>query len=343
MAKYDTKFIPQNKAPKNNDYISVYNGTEFIGKVNVGKLKMPALGNKLYSFGALSDVHVNSTSAQEHFKQAVTYLNDVENVNFICVAGDLTNEGTDAQLKAYSDYVKEYSPNTPVYEVVGNHELQSRTSEAPFDFLVPYTGHNLYYTLEKGDDLFVFFGMSGWYSYTQSSIFSQTSLQWLYEVLEANRNKRCIVFEHCPRFDGSGKPYPPAPTGDLLVTGTGPVFQSLMEHYKNVIWFHGHTHISFEAQKDVSWANYDRMFGCQSVHIPSTMAVKTINSTGDGYNGDSSKGMGYVVDVYEKNIVLRGRDFVNEKFLPIATYYLDTKLQTIAPNTFTDSTGTIIT
>lgn len=46
---------------------------------------------------------------------------------------------------------------------------------------------------------------------------------------------------------------------------------------------------------------------------------------------------GYVVDVYEKYIVLRGRDFVKGEFLPIATYCLDTTLQTIEANAFTDS------
>lgn len=341
MAKIETHFIPQNKLISN--YIEVYNGTEKVGRIKANSLKMPDMGNRLYSFGALSDVHVNSASAQGHFKQAVTYLNDVENVDFICVAGDLTNEGTAEQLQSYGNYVKAYSPNTPVYEVTGNHDLQSRTSEAPFDFLTPYTGHNLYYSFTQGNDVFIMFGMSGWYSYTQSSIFSAASLQWLYEILESNRNKRCIVFQHCPNFEGSGNPYTPAPTSDLLSTGTGVVFKSLMEHYTNVIWFHGHTHISFESQKDCSYANYDRMFGCQSVHIPSTMAVKTINSEGTGYSGDNSKGMGYVVDVYKSHIVLRGRDFVNEKFVPIATYCLDTTLQTIEAKTFVDSTGTITT
>ncbi len=52
---------------------------------------------------------------------------------------------------------------------------------------------------------------------------------------------------------------------------------------------------------------------------------------------------GYVVDVYENGVYLRGRDFVNGKFLPIASYYLDTTLKTIEKNTFTDSTGIIDT
>ncbi len=342
MAKYETKFIPQNKAPKKNDYIYVYNGTELVGKVKTGGLKMPSLGNKLYSFGALSDVHVGD-SMKARFQKALSYFKDVENVAFTCIAGDLTNEGTEAQLQAFGQYLVDYSPNNPVYVVTGNHDLQSMTSEAPFDFLQAYMGQDLYYTFTRGNDVFIMFGMSGWYSYTRSQTFSNASLQWLYETLEANRNKRCFLITHPPRFDGSGKPYAPAPTGDLLTGNTGTAFKSLLEHYKNVIYFHGHTHMDFECQKDVSWANYDRMYGCHSVHIPSLMAVKTINSAGDGYDGDSNRGMGYVVDVYENYIVLRGRDFVADKFVPIATYCLDTALQTIEANTFTDSTGTIVT
>ena len=36
MAKYDTNFIPQNKAPKDDKYISVYDGENLVGKLKVG-------------------------------------------------------------------------------------------------------------------------------------------------------------------------------------------------------------------------------------------------------------------------------------------------------------------
>jgi hypothetical protein len=101
-----------------------------------------------------------------------------------------------------------------------------------------------------------------------------------------------------------------------------------MEQYTNVIWFHGHTHMSFECQKDCTYANYDRMHGCHSVHIPGLATVKVLNEAGDGYDTLTGKGMGYVVDVYEKYIVLRGRDFVADKFLPIAMYCIGTTTTT---------------
>ena len=52
---------------------------------------------------------------------------------------------------------------------------------------------------------------------------------------------------------------------------------------------------------------------------------------------------GYVVDVYKDGIHLRGRDFVKGEFLPIASYWLDTTLQTVEAGSYKDGTGTIVT
>ena len=52
---------------------------------------------------------------------------------------------------------------------------------------------------------------------------------------------------------------------------------------------------------------------------------------------------GYVVDVYNECIELKGRDFVSGEYLPIADYCLDTTLKTVAAGTYVDSTGTITT
>ena len=345
MAKYDTHFIPQNRAPQNNNCIYVYDGTNLVGKIKTSGIKMPSLGDKLYSFGALSDPHVNSTLAMSKFQKALAYLNDIEQVAFTCIAGDLTSSGTKAQFDEYRTAVASFSPNVPVYETTGNHDCQDNTV-APFltvESTRPYIGRDLYYTFTQGNDLFIVFGMSGWYSYTKTPIFENASLQWLYETLEANRNKRCFVFEHCPRFDGSGKVEGWAdPTGNLLTGDKGEVFKALMSHYKNVIWFHGHSHMEFQYQEYCSHLNYDNMFGCHSIHIPSLAEGREPNADG-GYTFTTAESTGYVVDVYTNHIVLRGRDFVANKFVPIATFCLDTTLQTIEANTFTDSTGTIKT
>lgn len=365
MMKYETNFISQNKAPKNNDYIYVYNGTDLVGKIKTGSVKMPTLGKKLYSFGALADVHVtHSELAMSKFQKALAYLNDVEKVKFTCIAGDLVSSGTVEQFESYRTAVASYSPKIPVYECMGNHDVEN-TSVAPFltkESTQSYIGKDLYYSFTQGNDVFIMFSMSGWVGKTGET-FTVESLQWLYEILEANRNKRVFVFEHCPSMvvensvvvekkSNSSKSFDvstsgavvgwAAPTGNLLNQGTtGGVFRSLMAHYKNVVWIHGHSHMEFQYQANCSHLNYDRNFGCHSIHIPSLAEGRELNAEGTGYIFTTPESSGYVVDVYESHIVLRGRDFVADKFVPIATYCLDTTLQTIEANTFTDDTGVI--
>lgn len=333
--KYDTHFIPENVIP--SGYLNVFNGGTLVGKIKAGGLKLPDLGSKRYSIGALSDVHVSS-AADAKLTKALSYLRNTEKVAFACIAGDLTWTGTDAEFEQYKSTIAAYADNT--YECTGNHDVQQ--TSATVDFMKPYTGHDLYYSFTQGDDVFIMFGMTGWPGKT-GTMFSTESLQWLYETLEANRDKRCFVFEHCPQFDSTLRPYPTAPTGDLLNGDSGRVFQSLLAHYHNVVWFHGHTHITFDWQKECQYANYDKEMGCHSVHIPALANGKSYDETQGKYVTDSGESYGYVVDVYDNHIVLRGRDFANDKFLPIATYCLDTTLVEIPAGTFTDSTGMITT
>jgi hypothetical protein len=183
-------------------------------------------------------------------------------------------------------------------------------------------------------------GIRRWdYGYANEDLFSVEELQWLYNTLEANRDKRCFVWQHALRFDGCGRPYGGFPTGDLLNVEQGQVFTSIISHYPNVVWFHGHSHTSFMSQKDNDIANYDHDFGCHSIHIPSLSSPREYMDS--AYVSVPAKSEGYVADVYENHIILRGRDFANEKFLPLATYCIDTSFTPVEAGTYTDGTGTI--
>lgn len=340
-----TDFIPQNVAPLGARRIGIYdeNGNQ-VGQIPLGSLTPPMAGQKQYSFGALSDIHLQYDTAQEDFRKALEYLNDTEDVGFTCVCGDLTSNGTVSELQVYKNYIDAYSADTPVYAIAGNHDA---TNALEFDTMRPYTGQGLWYSFEHNGDVFIMVGEKAWdYKWP----FSVEEMQWLYETLEANRNKRCFVFQHLLSFDGSGNPYPGLnPTTDILGAENtsrfsnvpGRIFLSLMRHYKNCIWFHGHSHTAFECQEDNSLANYDQYYRIHSIHIPSLAVPREYENS--AYVQRYSESEGYVVDVYENGIHLRGRDFVKGEFLPIASYWLDTTLQTIPARTYTDSTGTITT
>ena len=329
--------IAENCAPVEATIIGVYNSSnERVGDIALGHLGTN-LGNKLYSFGALADIHLQYETATDDFQKALNYLNTIEDVDFIYAGGDLTTDGTAEELAVYKYYVDTYSPETPVYTSAGNHE--SNLNKISNELLETYTGFPLYYSFTHGNDVFIMMGLSD----TIGFIFTDEELQWLYEVLEANKDKRCFVFQHVRSNNTSGNSFG-LYDYDIWEGRETKVFESLMKHYPNITWFHGHSHNKFYLQYGADDANYENSLGYHSVHIPSISVPRDGDITGPSsshYSFEDSEG--YIVDVYENGVILRGRDFANEQFLPIAQYYLDTTLKIVEANTYKDSTGTIIT
>lgn len=348
MYKY-THFIPENIAPVGAKKIGIYNSTgKRVYGIPLGKLA-PAKKSKLYSFCALSDVHVTYDTANEDFQRALTFAEN--NCDFTCIAGDLLSNGkNESEFVTYKNIIDTYALTKPVYAITGNHEHYSTGS---YSYLENYTEQPLYYSFTKGDDVFIMLGHYGGYQgdgigWRPSEMLSVEELQWLYQTLEENRNKRCFIFNHVlPHQHGVGNPnnlYKSALIWYVDDGGLGQAFIELLKHYKNTVLFHGHSHTRFCLQELDKKANYSRDNGYRSVHIPSLSVPR--NSTETGLEYAYAESEGYIVDVYDNCIVLNGRDFIDNgedgHHLPIATYRIDTTLQIIEANTFNDSTGTII-
>lgn len=336
MAKY-YDFIPENVALVNTRRIVIHDKKgNRIGQIPLGTLTPPIQDKRQYSVGVLSDIHLPMQTGEADFKAAMEYLTENEHVDFITICGDLTYNGTDSELENYKTKVNSYQGDTPVYAITGNHEnYPNGVAQGDIEGRIKsYTGYPLYYKFTYSDDVYIMVGVR---SNSASDLFTVEELQWLHKTLEENRNRRCFVFEHVFPWDGSGDVFDAYST-DLLSGDCGKVFLSLMKHYKNVIWFHGHSHVKFDGQVYGIKANIDKIYGMYSLHIPS-LAYPAEGDSDRGYLYAESEG--YVVDVYENGIHLRGRDFVKGEFLPIASYWLDTTLQKVEPNTYVDSTGTI--
>lgn len=366
-----TKFISKNIAPSEAKRLVVYdgNGKKFC-RIPLGRLKQSD-DEKNYSFLAVSDVHITYDTSNEDFQRALTYAENTD-CKFTCICGDLTNTGVAEQLQQYKTTVDSYAKTKPVYAMSGNHETGNE--EMTFDKLIPYTGYPLFYSFgvdNQGNkisedvtknpitygsnvkDVYIMVGYagngtrSGWsYEY----FVTVEELQWLYETLEANRNKRCFIFNHVYPYQHGigdvGRLYN-ANYWSTEDSSIGQAFISLLKHYKNTILFHGHSHLRYYLQEIGSRANCSDIFGYRSVHISSLAVPRDKNSESSGYTNIYAESEGYVVDVYDDYIILNARDFIdNDKdghIIPLGTYKIDTTLQTIEANTFTDSTGTICT
>lgn len=341
MAYKYKHFIPQNTAPNGAKHLGVYdsNGKK-ICTIPLGKLA-PTVKEKLYSFGLVSDIHLwksNSSSygySNEKFDNALSYFKN-NNCAFCVVCGDLTITGfylrtddTDAstqsldleQFARYKEICEKYT--LPVYELMGNHESYYGMPIANnLDKMETYTGKGvLSYTIEQGNDLFILCGQPH-----GSSVMSDEDFEWLKSILADNKDRRCFIFVH---------PYIEEDSGDAMdvrensifdywgVTKTT-AFMNLLKQYDNVILFHGHSHMKFQCQELDKCANYTDKNGFKSVHIPSLGVPRDVDVENKKSVDDRSASQGYIVDVYDDCIVLNGMDFINNEYIPLGVFRIDT-------------------
>lgn len=283
------------------------------------------LGTKLYSVGLLSDVHVDgngdgdnsdSGESQNDFINALQFFNN-KNVDFICIDGDITYYGYDADYEAYKSIVANYSNNIPIKAIRGNHECYTN-GDANYDNANTKFQDNideLYYEyIHENGDVYLFVGM---YNESNTNPFSEEELNWLANKLEIYKNQRVFLFVHYYYGDVGN------------VNGicrhsqiSNQTFVNLITTYKNVIYFSGHTHLAFYLQQYGKDANIKEAGDiCYRVHIPSCAKPRTSeDGSADSYINYFAGSEGYIMDVHEKGIVLKGVNFETNKYLPIAMY-----------------------
>ena len=326
------KFIKQNIAPIKSSEIEVLNrhGRK-VGKVLLGNLQTPYLGVKLYSFGVISDVHIGVQTAESDLTQALNYFANYGCVH-VCCCGDVAQNGKISQLQTYKSLIHDN-----VHTVMGNHEWWGITTgeDDPITIndweSILQIQHNYYFN--KNNDVFIMLSMST----ADASFLSDNQIQWLHGLLEENRNKRCFLFEHIFPYNSEccRNPYQIYPDDGIWVYGYNrPEFEELLKHYKNVIWFHGHSHTPLEYQDGIteSPANYDNYYGVHSIHVPGLARLRKKTDTGS--TQDASGSQGYVIDVYNDYIGVKGIDFITGKIIPVANYCLSTTIKNIEANTF---------
>ena len=330
-------FINENIAPYAATKIGVYNSEgNKVGVIPLGNFK-PEYGDRLYRFGVLSDVHNQSDQSAEStadLQRALSIFNEKESVIMTCICGDISQNGTASEFEIYKNNVEAKSPNTPVYTTVGNHDATS--SGLNLDNWNTYTGnHGRSFEVTQGNDHFLFFGMNYWSLGSGGTPYIEEDMAWLEEKLETYRNERCFIFTHLFFPDRAGNLNGIYPPGNWLGGAQLTRIQGLCDHYKNTIWFSGHSHWKWYLQKYQDRANIYRNNCGWCVHIPS--CASPIDSNGTTRVSMPLQSEGAIVDVYENYIDIRGMDLKNEKYLPIAQYRLDTTLVEIPAKEVTET------
>lgn len=321
-----TDLRKENIAPLNATKIGVYNtsGTK-VGRLSLSDAMRPTLGNKLYSFGAISDLHLQTSTAESDLRNALTYFNNNESVAFVCISGDIADAGTEVQLNAFKTIVQEKSPNTRVYATNGNHEWYNNNFND--ELWEKYVNNPRDYMFTYQNDVFVFLGIQT--SGNGTNAYTESQQTWFNNIVNTYKTSRIFVFTHCFINGTDNGNYNNVYSVNILTKTNkyGKWLLDIMKANKNICLFTGHSHLKFETQSYTPKINIchevDNVETGWLIHLPSLTCPRYITNNGSGISDKiAGEAQGVVIDVYDKGLVYRGRDFVQNKFIPVGQFFL---------------------
>lgn len=291
------------------------------------------LGNKLYSFGLVADVHCGANT-EDNVSYALTkdipktwqYFTE-QDVNFVCGLGDIEDDNISTQITAFANVMDANNPNNlEFYSPKGNNDYGLTATQwynavhstdnciisygDPINNVIDpgYTFSHIYRTDIAENDIFLFQSVDLHHKTNPLETAKRTILE---STLAANTTKRIFYFMHMPMAETVGDVN--GILGDAYPqVGTEPYnwFMNLMANNKNVIHFSGHTHYAYEsAMFDIN-ANAFNGLGAYgwSIHIPS-LGNPRVCTTATEYTTRYDMSQGAIVEVYANAIILRGVDF----------------------------------
>lgn len=297
----------------------------------VGKIKLPDYklisSPKNYSFGLLSDIHLNpavtdTSDSIADFTKALDYFKNISKCEMILINGDILTYGTLEEMQKFRELAN--GQTLPIYCCRGNHDTYKESDLANFTKYIEPNG--LYYEKFLNNDVYIFFGMI---SEDVATPYDTAALDWLEYHLETHKNERVFLFQHV-FIEPVGNVTGLYAFSDGLVNSNGTAsrrYRDLMSKYRNVIFFSGHSHFEFSLQRLSETANCSERTEnmCHRIHVPSGCKVRTCDFSVPPkvfYKDDS--GEGYTVDVYKDFIVLKGFNVVNKRLVTSAQYILYT-------------------
>ncbi len=346
------------------DYTAIPNGAENIlvtldgetlETIKIPAEKIPERGEKVYSFGSISDLHFNrydfengNDVAQTSFARSLTFF-ETAGVSLVAMPGDISTDGEREAFEAFNTIASDY--DFPVYTTTGNHDLHAKyKKENWLEFMntgvygeekakgvvnVSDNGLDFVYEESASGDIFIFLNQtSNNYGLLRNALLQDDQLDWLETQLEACKDKTVYLFFHTflNRADGN----PLMSTGNLQnsLGWAYPLFytprasdevrlRELLREYDNVMFFNGHSHWAYHMQSLNPDLNISKNGenGATFVHVSSVSSPRVTGDYQILWSGtDPSMSEGYLVEVYGDNVILYGVDFVNNRILAYATY-----------------------
>ncbi len=210
-------------------------------------------------FAQLSDVHFLENGSNTTFKMtgesprllddAVSQINDYNDIDFVMFTGDLIDKSFEKELKAFLPHVEKL--NAPWYFAFGNHDRcvggylttlvyldMVRNSNPNFNFKKAY-----YSFVPKKNYKVIVLDNIITDEITSNGYIDEEQLKWLKKELDTSKNDTVLIFMHVPVIEPFASPNHKMRNGIVL--------KQLIESYKNPIGvFQGHYHAAKITQHD---------------------------------------------------------------------------------------------
>lgn len=347
--------------PEGAETVLAYKLGTLAGSMEIPENKIADFGKKIYSFGALSDVHFNryngSLSGDDAcvtFPNALNFFEALD-VSLVGISGDISANGERDAFEKYNSIASEY--DFPVYTCTGNHDVNHKFVLSDWQELmntgvygdvrakgveaVSDNGMDFVYIPEDGKgDVFIFLSQYKWdYGEATSRLLTDEQLDWLEAQLEKYKDETVFLYFHtflnnpvegeAPETGEGNLINNKGMTYDLPFTEDCPDeirFEEMMDKYENVVYFNGHSHWAYDMQElnpNLNIANYGGEYATM-VHVSSVSSPRrTKANLADKTEHYMRSSEGMYVEVYEDKIVFTACEFFKGEFLSYATYVIE--------------------
>lgn len=267
----------------------------------------PAIGNNgavyiaekpdelVMSFAAVSDCHIETNNPESFnaFRDLLEGVKGGQDIDATVFLGDNVMNGQLMENLFFYTGVRGVKPAENNFVMMGNHDIGN--GEGNFDelknnfiannklYLGNDVGEGYYYRVVNG--CYMIFLASEDLTVNTCKM-TEAQLSWLKDVLDKadSEGAPILVFNHHPLYSLEGVEY------DALA--------KLLGEYDEVVYFYGHTHLQLTADR----------FNVEG-------GIPTIGLSRSTEVVDYEPGDGIVVEVYEDEIVVKGRNFITGEWL----------------------------
>ncbi|MBR0510146.1 MAG: metallophosphoesterase [Clostridia bacterium] len=278
--------------------------------------------NVRMTFAAISDIHMTDSALRQGMLELGLYdmANAERRLDAYLMLGDNTDHGEPEQYDQLIAAMSKYDIADTVLLAEGNHDTWTTDESGAddtaaaqqnfIDFNKTAAGREIdkvYYSTEVNGYPFIFLGSEG---SGVAAYISDEQLSWLRAEMDAAAatGKPIFVISHWPFKGTHGLPKTFGEADYDEWTGSlgeqNDAVEAIVKDYDNVFYMSGHNHAGFandNAEKIYGYNSFETEGSLHRINLPSFMYMSIF--------GRISNGTGFVVEVYDDEVVFRARSF----------------------------------